>query len=143
MYIAVTKELPCISAESLKYKTLLPSETLDTNIKLLRKQPSVIKTGQNSLLLSLMLSVTSHLQIKFLEMLNRNPDRWETIYLHSDNSLKSQSNFTTRCATGREGKGQALQLSSYTSVVQVLRSHSCPNPSVSSMANNNFSFSCS
>lgn len=66
------------------------------------------------------------------------------IYLHSNNSLKqSQPNLTTRCATSREGKGQTLQISSCPLVAQVLGSYSCPNPSVSSMANNSFSFSCS
>lgn len=36
LYIAVTERLPCIFAESLKEKILLPRETFDTHTKLLR-----------------------------------------------------------------------------------------------------------
>lgn len=64
------------------------------------------------------------------------------IYLHSDNSLNSLSPILQQDVL-QAGNGQTLQVSSYPSVVQGLRSYSCPNPSVSSMANNSFSFSCS
>lgn len=63
------------------------------------------------------------------------------IYLHSDNSLNSLSPILQDVL--QAGNGQTLQVSSCPSVVQGLRSYSCPNPSVSSMANNSFSFSCS
>lgn len=66
------------------------------------------------------------------------------IYLHSENSLNSPSPILQQDVQQAEKeKGQALHVSSRPSVARAPRSYSCPNPSVSSIANSSFSFSCS